>query len=196
MTPARSITMKNMAGSDDVDHATDQWNSTAALLAAAPAPAGREAAWDRALAFLEAGHRGGAHLVASVLVVDAGGLVLLARHRRYGQWGPLGGHLDSGDASLGAGAARELFEEAGLVAHVHPAPIDVRLSSYPCRTVAEPVLHLDVQFVAFASARAPALVASDELTGLEWFGARDRPSMTPAAAELVDLAGAAAASRR
>jgi 8-oxo-dGTP pyrophosphatase MutT (NUDIX family) len=185
-----------MTGSDAVLHTNDQWDSTAALLAAAPAPAGREAVWAQALAFLDAGHRDGAHLVASVLVVDAGGFVLLARHRRYRQWGPLGGHLDPNDASLCATAARELFEEARLAAHVHPAPIDVHLSSYRCRTVAEPVLHLDVQFVAFATESAPALVASDELTELEWFGARDLPSLTPAAADLVSLAGAVATLRR
>ena len=188
--------MKNMTGSDAVHHTTDQWDSTVALFAAAPAPARCEAAWARALAFLDAGQRDGTHLVASVLVVDAGGLVLLARHRRYRKWGPLGGHLDPNDASLRAAAARELFEEAGLAAHVHPAPIDVRLSSYRCRTVADPVLHLDVQFVAIATASAPTLVASDELTDLEWFGARNLPSLTLAAAELVGLAGAAAALRR
>jgi 8-oxo-dGTP pyrophosphatase MutT (NUDIX family) len=188
--------MNNMTGSDAVRHTTDQWDSTAALLAAFPAPAGREAAWAEAQVFLGTRHRDGAHLVASVLVVDAGELVLLARHRRYGQWGPLGGHLDPNDASLCAAATRELFEEAGLAAHVHPGPIDVRLSSYPCRTVAEPVHHLDVQFIAFASASVPALVASDELTGLKWFGARDLPSLTSTAAELVGLASAAATLRR
>jgi 8-oxo-dGTP pyrophosphatase MutT (NUDIX family) len=188
--------MKNMTGPDAVQHTSDEWDSTVAFLKAAPAPAGREAAWTRVLAFLDAGQRDDAHLVASVLVIDAGGLVLLARHRRYGQWGPLGGHLDPNDESLRAAATRELFEEAGLAAHVHPDPIDVRLSSYPCRTVAEPVHHLDVQFVAFTTAWAPALIASDELTGLEWFGFRDLPSLTPAAAELVGLAGAAATSRR
>ena len=82
--------MKNMNGSDAMHHSTDQWDSTAALLAATPAPAGREAVWAQALAFLDAGQRDGSHLVASVLVVDAGGLVLLARHRRYREWGPLG----------------------------------------------------------------------------------------------------------
>jgi hypothetical protein len=58
------------------------------------------------------------------------------------------------------------------------------------------VPHLDVQFVALATSSAPALVANDELTGLEWFGARDLPSLTPVAAELFDLASAAAAVRR
>jgi 8-oxo-dGTP pyrophosphatase MutT (NUDIX family) len=183
--------MKNMRGSDAVRHTDDQWNSTAALLETAVAPAGREAAWDQARAFLADGHRGGAHLVASVVVVDPEGLVLLARHRRYPQWGPLGGHLDPQDSSLRAAAGRELFEEAALTANVHPAPIDVRLTSYRCGAVAEPVLHLDVQFVAFSAASTPALVANHELTGLEWFGTSNIASLTPAAVELIGLAGKA-----
>jgi 8-oxo-dGTP pyrophosphatase MutT (NUDIX family) len=188
--------MKIMTQSSAVRHTAVQWDSTTTLLTANPVPAGREAVWAEALAFLDAGHRDGAHLVASVLVVDDGGLVLLAHHHRYRQWGPPGGHLDSSDGSLCAAAARELLEEAGLAAHVHPAPIDVRLSSYQCRTVTEPVLHLDVGFVAFATASAPALVASDELTGLEWFATHDLPApLTPATAELVGLATAADALR-
>ena len=111
--------------------------------------------------------------------------------------GPLGGHLDPGDASLSAAAARELLEEAALAALVHPAPIDVRLSSYRCRTTTELVPHLDVCFAAFIAAPAPALIANDELTGLEWFDPSSLPApLTPPTAELVGLATAAAALRR
>lgn len=178
-------------------HRTDQWDSTAALLAATSAPAGHEAAWAQAQAFINAGHRDEAHLVASVLVVDADGLVLLARHRRYGRWGPLGGHLESADVTLLAAAARELLEETALVARLHPAPIDVRLSSYRCRTTDDPVPHLDVLFAAFVARSAPSLVASDELTGLEWFATRDLPApLLPATPELIASATAAATSQR
>ena len=169
--------MKDMTGSDAVQHNADEWNSTAALLAAAPAPAGREAVWAQARTFLDAGHREGAHLVASVLVVDAGGLVLLARHRRYGHWGPIGGHLDRGDSSLIAAAARELLEEAALAVNVHPSPINVLLASYRCRTVVEPVLHVDVCFAAYTAAPAPALIANNELTGTRVV----RPEQSPRA---------------
>lgn len=189
--------MKIMTQSGAVHHAAKQWDSTAALLTTNPVPAGREAVWAQALAFLDVGQRDGTHLVASVLVIDDGGLVLLARHHRYRQWGPLGGHLDPGDSSLIAAAARELLEEAALVAHVHPAPIDVLLASYRCRTVVEPVLHLDVCFAAFVAAPAPALIANNELTGLEWFDPRSLPApLTSPTAELVGLATAAVAFRR
>jgi 8-oxo-dGTP pyrophosphatase MutT (NUDIX family) len=188
--------MRNMTESDAVRHTSNQWDSTRALLAASPAPAGREAEWSRALEFLDIADRNGAHLVASVVAVDADGFVLLARHRRYPRWGPLGGHLELDDASLCAAATRELLEEASLVAQVHTAPIDVRLTSYRCRTVTDPVHHLDVQFVAIVTSSAPALVPNNELTGLEWFGDRDRQSLPPAAAELVDFARALATPRR
>jgi len=135
-------------------------------------------------------------MVASVFVVDLDGLVLLARHRRYGQWGPLGGHLDPDDVSLLAGAARELLEEASLTAHVHPAPIDVLLAPYRCRSVEEPVFHLDVRFAAFVAASAPAVVANDELSGLEWCVPSRLPApLTPDTAQLVGLATAVATSR-
>lgn len=188
--------MRVGADQDPVDtimsmHQTDQWDSTAALLAASPSPAGREAMWSQALEFIGAKNHGHAHLVASVVVVGADGLVLLARHRRYGKWGPVGGHVEPGDANLRAAAARELLEEAALVARVHPTPIDVRLSSYRCRTTTEPVPHLDVLFAASAAGRAPDLVASDELTGLGWFTPGDLPTPLLAATEaLVGLATA------
>ena len=189
--------MKIMTRSSDVRHAAKQWDSATALLTTNPVPAGSEAVWAQALTFLDVGQRDGAHLVASVLVIDDGGLVLLARHHRYRQWGPLGGHLDPGDSSLIAAAARELLEEAGIAAHVHPAPINVLLASYRCRSVVESVLHLDVCFSAFIAAPAPALIANNELTGLEWFDPRSLPApLTPPTAELVGLASAAAALRR
>ena len=181
--------MKTMTQSSDARHAAEQWASATALLTTSPVPPGREALWARALTFLDVGRRGGAHLVASVIVIDDGGLVLLARHHHYLRWGPLGGHLDPGDSSLIAAAARELLEEAGLAAQIHPAPINVLLASYRCRSVVEPVLHLDVCFAASIASPAPALIANDELTGLEWFDPRSLPApLTPPTAELVELA--------
>ncbi len=187
--------MMEVDGADPKEYSAEHWMATTALLSAVAAPSGREAAWDQVSTFLRAGNFDGTHLVASVVVVDGDGLVLLARHRRYGQWGPLGGHLERQDATLSATAARELFEEAGLVAHVQPALIDVRLSSYPCRTVDEPALHLDVQFVAVIETSDQSLVASEELTGLEWFGADDLSALTPAAVELFHRARSAAFPR-
>jgi 8-oxo-dGTP pyrophosphatase MutT (NUDIX family) len=188
--------MMVMTRSGALRHSANQWDSTTALLTTNPVPAGREEVWAKALTFLDAGQRDCAHLVASVLVIDDGGLVLLARHHRYRRWGPLGGHLDPGDSSLVAAAAREVREEAALTVHVHPAPINVLLASYRCRTAVEEVLHLDVCFAAFIAAPSPAPIANDELMGLEWFDPSSLPApLTPPTAELVGLATAAAALR-
>jgi len=189
--------VNSAARSGDLRPGADRWDSALALFATTPAPAAREEQWALAMAFLDVGHGDGAHLVASVVDVDAGGMVLLAHHRRYGKWGPLGGHVENIDASLAAAAARELLEEAALAAIVLPAPLDVCLSSYLCRTVAEPVPHLDVRFAAVTEAHAPALVASNELMGLEWFATRSLPvPRAPDTAELVTLATAAVANWR
>lgn len=114
------------------------------------------------MTLLNAHSRHGVHLVASVLVIYWCGAPSPPT-AATGQWGPAGGHLDSGDASLSATAAPELLEEAVLLAHFPSAPINVGLSTYRCRTAAEPVLHLDVCFAPIADVIAPTLVVSDGL---------------------------------
>lgn len=171
----------------------DQWEFVAALLDATPAPDGRESTWVAARRFLETDGRHDAHLVASVLVVDASGKVLLARHRRYGQWGPLGGHVDAADASLLDAATRELFEETSLAARFAPGPIGVNLSSYMCRTVDAPTAHFDVCFGARFDDTAPTLVANGEIYELGWFAPDTLPS--PLVAGVTGVIAVATAAR-
>jgi 8-oxo-dGTP pyrophosphatase MutT (NUDIX family) len=186
----------NVMTQSHVKHTADQWKAATALLGTNAAPSGREHAWAEALSFLEISDHVDAHLIASVIAVDAGGLVLLARHRRYGRWGAIGGHVERGDASLSSAAARELLEETGLAAAVNPTPVDVLLFSYPCRMSSEPVPHLDVRFAAFVGTSTPGLTANDELMGLEWFNAVSLPTpLTPDSKEFVGLATAAVALR-
>jgi 8-oxo-dGTP pyrophosphatase MutT (NUDIX family) len=61
------------------------------------------------------GHRPLLVVAAGVLVFDAGGRVLLHRHRDSGRWGIPGGALEPGE-TLEAAARRELREETGLEA--------------------------------------------------------------------------------
>ncbi len=164
-----------------------------ALLDSTPAPEGRESTWGSARGFLESDGRHDAHLVASVLVVDASGMVLLARHRRYEQWGPLGGHVDAVDASLLEAAARELFEETSLAARFVSRPVEVNLSTYSCRRADAPTAHLDVCFVALTDDTAPALVASGEICELGWFAPDALP--TPLVAGVADVIAMATAAR-
>ena len=171
----------------------DQWEFAAALLDATPAPEGRESTWVSARGFLESDGRHDAHLVASVLVADALGMVLLARHRRYGQWGPLGGHVDAADASLLEAATRELFEETSLAARFVSRPVEHNMSFYTCRTADAPTAHLDVCFVAHTDDTAPALVASGEICELGWFAPDALP--TPLVVGVADVIAMATAAR-
>ncbi|HEX2184483.1 MAG TPA: NUDIX domain-containing protein [Chloroflexota bacterium] len=61
------------------------------------------------------GHRPLLVVAAGVLVFDAGGRVLLHRHRDTGRWGIPGGALEPGE-TLEAAARRELREETGVQA--------------------------------------------------------------------------------
>jgi 8-oxo-dGTP pyrophosphatase MutT (NUDIX family) len=56
-------------------------------------------------------------LAASVLIVS-GGKVLFAKHRKIGQWVPIGGHVEPGEPPEEA-ALREAFEECGLSLRLH-----------------------------------------------------------------------------
>ncbi|MEZ4429441.1 MAG: NUDIX domain-containing protein [Nannocystaceae bacterium] len=111
------------------------------------------------------------HVTCSALLVDhacARGLLLL--HRKHGRWLQPGGHAD-GDGNLAHVAARELVEETGLTPiELLARPIAVDVHEVAPRGEA-PHLHLDVRFVARASADA-APVANDEAAALRWFDER------------------------
>ncbi len=53
------------------------------------------------------------HAVASLLVVDGSGSILLARNASGG-WGTCGGHIEPDDSSIRAAVVREAQEELGL----------------------------------------------------------------------------------
>ena len=78
-------------------------------------------------------------LAAEVWAIDpAGTHVLLVRHRWRG-WVPPGGTVEPGEIPRAA-AARELLEEAGVVAELLPVPVAVAVRSF--RADWEPTLSL------------------------------------------------------
>lgn len=120
------------------------------------------------------------HLTASALVVDAiHGRVLLTLHRRFGRWLQTGGHCEPGDTTLAAAARREAQEESGMAAlAIDQQPVLLSRHEVPCGPL-RPAHHLDVQFVAVASADAE-LRCSDESDDVAWFAAGRLPDTTDA----------------
>jgi 8-oxo-dGTP pyrophosphatase MutT (NUDIX family) len=124
-------------------------------------------------------HRPG-HVTASTLVVGADGRLLLCLHGRMGLWMQLGGHCESGDATLAAAALREATEESGLSGlRLLPEPIDVDVHPVRCAPgdggPVGPSYHFDVRFVAICPAGAVEQV-SEESAALGWFAPDALPS--------------------
>jgi coenzyme F420-0:L-glutamate ligase len=133
------------------------------------------------------------HITASALVLDpARDAVLLALHPRVGGWVQLGGHVEDGDASLAAAAAREAAEESGLAGLVvDPSPVHLDVHPITC-SLGVPTRHLDIRFLALAPPGA-APVRTDELLDVRWFPADRLPAgAAPDLPELIRRARARA----
>lgn len=133
-----------------------------------------------------------AHITAGVVVLDPQlASVLLTHHRKAGAWFQFGGHLEPGDASVAAGAAREAREESGLtdlVLHPDIVHLDRHALSATFGRCRE---HLDIRFAAIAPTRS-APVVSDESLDVRWWPVDALPP--GAAADLRPLIGAAVAA--
>ena len=109
------------------------------------------------------------HLTASAVVLDhTGTRVLLTLHPRVGRWLQLGGHLEEGDATLAAAAAREAAEESGMTGlSLDPEPLHVAVHPITC-SGGYPTRHLDVRFLVTAPPGAEP-VRSAESDDLAWW---------------------------
>lgn len=129
-----------------------------------------------------------AHLTASCLVLDGtASRVLLTHHRKADAWLQFGGHLEPGDPTVHAAAARETREESGM-RDATPRPWILHLDRHDlgcafgrCRT------HLDVRYVAVADASTPYAV-SPESHDVRWFAEDDVAEKAPSVLPLLAAA--------
>ncbi|MBW3657865.1 MAG: NUDIX domain-containing protein [Actinobacteria bacterium] len=137
-----------------------------------PRTPSEEASLRRTLAFLDwlprpfDEHADPTHVTGSAIVVDAGGRVLLHRHKRLGIWLQPGGHLDPGEGPAAA-AVRETAEETGLVA-VHPAG-GAHLLHVDVHEGPRGHVHLDVRYLLVADGAATLAPAAGESPDVAWF---------------------------
>ncbi len=109
------------------------------------------------------------HLTASCLVLsEDGGSVLLHLHAKARMWLQFGGHLETEDAGVSAGAAREAREESGLsTLDVREKPLDLDRHALGAR-FGDCAEHLDIRYLATAPAAALAQASSESLA-VQWF---------------------------
>lgn len=136
------------------------------------------------------------HLTASTLVVSSDlSSVLLTLHRKAQRWFQLGGHVEPGDASLTAAAAREAAEESGISGlALDPVPVQLSAHAVPFCDPRGGANHLDVRFVATAPDGAVHAVSAESLD-VAWWPVDELPHPDPDMVELVSLALARARSR-
>ncbi|MFT4262774.1 MAG: NUDIX domain-containing protein [Nocardioides sp.] len=169
-------------------------SALAALRAWTPPTPEQEALREQYADYL-AGHASGVlredrphHLTASTLVLSSdGSRVLLTLHAKAQRWFQFGGHLEPGDDSLLAAAAREAREESGLDLALDPVP--VQLSDHAVEFCGPGVHHLDVRFAALAPPGA-AHAVSEESLDVRWWPADELPSDDADMRQLVALARA------
>jgi 8-oxo-dGTP pyrophosphatase MutT (NUDIX family) len=113
------------------------------------------------------------HATAGAVVLDADRRVLHIHHRALDRWLLPGGHLERGDATLRAAAARELAEETGIrpesVTPLGRSPLHVDVHVIPADPLkGEPEHpHIDVRF-AFRTTADVARLQAEEVLGAAW----------------------------
>jgi 8-oxo-dGTP pyrophosphatase MutT (NUDIX family) len=127
------------------------------------------------------------HLTASTVVLSADHTqVLLTLHAKAGRWFQLGGHCEDEDTTLVGAARREAVEESGTAELTFsPEPVQLSEHAVPFCDPRGGVHHLDVRFVAVATADAEHAV-SEESLDVRWWPVDALPDP-----ELADLVTAA-----
>ena len=120
------------------------------------------------------------HLTASTFVLSPDlRHVLLCYHRKGQFWVQLGGHVEPGDTSVAAAAAREAHEESGLTGLELTGRVPVDLDRHALSDgFGRCAVHWDVGFVAFAPADSVPVV-SDESDDVAWWPVDALPAEVP-----------------
>jgi 8-oxo-dGTP pyrophosphatase MutT (NUDIX family) len=167
--------VRRTAEADCAAYATLRADARARLLAWDPPDPGQAARRDDFLDVLarhpDAMSRNGppAHVTAGVIVLEPHlRSVLLTHHRKAEAWFQFGGHLEPGDLTVAAGAAREAREESGLTdLALHPDIVHLDRHALPA-TFGRCREHLDIRFAAIAPSRAAPTVSSESLDVRWW----------------------------
>ena len=117
------------------------------------------------------------------------GAILLIRHKRLGQWLPVGGEIEQGETPLEA-ARRELLEETGLAGRF-PEGLGVDgtppgFLGYEEHLAGSKGLHMNFAFVADVASRV--LVRCDEYDEVVWVTATGEVECPRNVRQLVRLA--------
>jgi 8-oxo-dGTP pyrophosphatase MutT (NUDIX family) len=116
--------------------------------------------------------------------------VLLTLHAKAGRWFQLGGHCEPHDETLAGAALREATEESGLTGlRLDPVPVQLSEHAVPFCGSTGNVHHLDVRFVAVATAGVTQVV-SEESLDVRWWPYDALPDPEPDLVDLVALARA------
>jgi 8-oxo-dGTP pyrophosphatase MutT (NUDIX family) len=124
------------------------------------------------------------HAVASLLVVDSSGSILLARNGSGG-WGTAGGHVEADDASIRSAVVREAREELGLV--LEPAALSPLLFLPDTMAFRPGHAHWDFCYLHLVDEQV-VVVVGDDVTEARWFRLDDLPDMNEHIRALVSAA--------
>lgn len=127
------------------------------------------------------------HFTGSGLVMSGdGAAVLLLHHVKLHRWLQPGGHGEAGETRGEDVAAREVLEETGLPARLHPTaprPLDVDIHIIPARKTDPEHAHLDLRYLFIAdpseALRGETPDAPQALSGpsLRWFPTEEALAM-------------------
>lgn len=119
------------------------------------------------------------HVTGSAWVVNrAATHVLLTHHRKLDRWLQLGGHAD-GDPDIARVAAREVWEESGLmdVVMMDEDIFDIDIHRIPARGADPEHDHYDIRFLMQATG-SDRYTVSDESHDLQWINIHEVDTVT------------------